>query len=1017
MRCGAANADHARFCHACGAAIATAGAADVRKVVTVLFADVVEFTPLGESADPETLRRIMSRFFAEMQQVIEQHGGTVEKFIGDEIMAVFGVPVVHEDDALRAARAAGEMLHRLDTLNEELERTWGARLQIRIGLNTGEVVAGDASRGHGFVTGDAVNVAKRLEQAASAGQILMGKTTYPLVKHAVGASPLQSFRVKGKSEAVARWQIDTVDSDRGQARTPSRTPLVGRDADLSVLRAAAARAIDERRAQLVTVVGPPGIGKSRLATELCTVLEDEATTVVGRCLAYGEAVTFWPLTEILRQVRTLPTGAGASAELADQLQTLLAGGRDAPSEEILWATRRLFETLAQERPTVVVFDDLHWAESTLLDLIEYLAEWTRDAQVLFLCLGRPELLETRPNWAAPRATVVALEPLADEQTSALVASLDDEDVFDAATRDRIADAAEGNPFFAEQLAAMVREGGELGATPPSIQVLLAARLDRLPQAERAVIERAAVCGRDFWRGAVAHLVPDEVRRDVAMLLMALVRKGFVRPDPGNTSRNDDAFKFEHGLVRDAAYDGIAKEARAALHERFAEWLEQNAADRVELEEIIGYHLEQAYRSWEQLGPVDERTRRLAVRAGEFLGSAGRRAFNRDDMPAALKLLDRAIALMTDEEPARLELVRELSSGLWAIGEVARAEALLDGLIDAASAAGDRRIEWYALLDRAGRREDPDSQARFATDAIAVFEALGDDRGLAQAWRQRSIASARRCCFAAAEREGEESLRHARRAGDSSAEARAIDRLCTALLYGPTPAAPASARCAELLEASAGNALMEANVASSLTGLLAMEARFDEARAMRARAEEIFTELGMRLPLAGLMQIVAEAELLAGDADEAERSIRRCWEIVAPIRGLVPFVAALLTHVLWEKGEYEEAERFERISSDCVTSDQLSARTLCVSAGALLEAHRGGGDRAVALAREAVDLAATTDALNLHGDALRTLAHVQLTLGHREDAEVAAREAAALYDRKGNVVAAARARALLAEPVP
>jgi tetratricopeptide (TPR) repeat protein len=216
---------------------------------------------------------------------------------------------------------------------------------------------------------------------------------------------------------------------------------------------------------------------------------------------------------------------------------------------------------------------------------------------------------------------------------------------------------------------------------------------------------------------------------------------------------------------------------------------------------------------------------------------------------------------------------------------------------------------------------------------------------------------------------------------------------------------------------AGNALMEANVASSLTGLLAMEARFDEARAMRARAEEIFTELGMRLPLAGLMQIVAEAELLAGDADEAERALRRCWEIVAPIRGLVPFIAALLTHVLLEKGEYEEAEHFGRISTECVTSDQLAARTLCVSARARLEAHRGRGDRAVAVAREAVDVAATTDALNLHGDALRTLAQVQLTAGLREDAEVAAGEAATLYDRKGNVVAAARARALLAEPVP
>src|SRR5438105_3977413 len=548
-KCGQQNVDRARFCHACGEPLPKATAShDVRKTVTVLFCDIAESTQLGERLDPESLRRVMSRYFDEMRAALEGHGGTVEKFIGDAVMAVFGVPTLHEDDALRAVRAAVEMRRRLDALNEALEASYGVRLEMRVGINTGEVVAGGPGAST-LATGDAVNVAKRLESAAGPGEILIGKETHGLVRGRVDTGPFESCSVKGKSEAVAACRVrDLVGPDGSE---PERTtPLVARENELALLAAEFEQAGAESSCRLVTVLAPAGIGKSRLASELLQRLGERATGLTGHCLPYGDGITFWPLGEMVRQAGGEPAlraavGDHADAELIVEriLGATGAAGEAGGGEETFWAVRKLVEAIARQRPLVLVFEDIHWAEPTFLDLIEYLAGWTGDAPVLLLCLARHDLLDRRPSWLTPRpnARTLPLEPLTTEATELLLREIGHAGELDEGLRRRIAEAAEGNPLFVEQMAAMLVEEGEAGERlpmPPSIQALLAARLDRLGPEERAVIEPAAVAGREFSRGPVSDLVPPELREEVGRHLMALVRKELISPDTSQFERED-----------------------------------------------------------------------------------------------------------------------------------------------------------------------------------------------------------------------------------------------------------------------------------------------------------------------------------------------------------------------------------------------------------------------------------------------------------------------------------------------
>jgi class 3 adenylate cyclase/DNA-binding SARP family transcriptional activator len=534
----------------------------VRKTVTIVFADLADSTALAERLDPEALKTVIGRYFEVARDALHRHGGTVEKFIGDAVMAVFGIPLLHEDDALRAVRAAADLDAALAELNDELERDWELRLAVRVGVNTGEVVAGEAADGAPLVTGDPVNTAARLQQAARPGEILIGETTHALVEAAVEAEPVAALDLKGKERAAAAWRITRVIP--GAPSFPRRldTRFVGREAELAQLRQAYDRAVGERSPYLFTVLGAPGIGKSRLALEFSAAVQHEATVLTGRCLPYGEGITYWPLREILQSAFGEDVGSGVQSQLdggvdgrevGERLSAAVGQSEQAfPIEEIRWAARTALEALARTRPLVVILEDLHSAEPTFLDLVDHVSDLATNAPILLLCLARPDLLEDRPAWGGGKrnATAIELAALDDVEASELVGEL-----LPSADRrteaNRIIVAAEGNPLFLEQIVAMVddtaRGGGEV-PLPPSVQALLAARLERLGPGERAVLERAAIVGKELSEQEAAVLLPEEAHPTLTRHLEALVRKRFIRPAPSASGRGGP-YRFRHGSSR------------------------------------------------------------------------------------------------------------------------------------------------------------------------------------------------------------------------------------------------------------------------------------------------------------------------------------------------------------------------------------------------------------------------------------------------------------------------------------
>jgi len=766
--CGHEIPEGAKFCPECGAPVAPAAAPrEQRKTVTVLFCDVAGSTELGESTDPEALRAVLARYFERMKERVERHGGTVEKFVGDAVMAVFGVPVVHEDDALRACRAAVEMRDALPELG----------IRGRIGVNTGEVVTGTEER---LATGDAVNVAARLEQAAEPGEVLVGAATVRLVRDAVELGEERRLELKGKSEPVAAYPLLAAG---GELSRRSDVPIVGRERERRALDDAWERVCSERSCHLFTVLGSAGVGKSRLTAEFLASLED-VPVVRGRCLSYGEGITYWPVVEVVLQLGRRPSDPRAAAPIAS-----LLGESEEPAtaDEIAWAVRKLLEEAA---PVVCVFDDLHWAEPTFLDLIDHVADWSRDAPILLICIARPELLDRRATWAGGKlnATTVLLEPLSAEETEELIERLLGDVELDETLLARIREAAEGNPLFVEQMLAMLAESsnGDV-VVPPTIQALLAARLDQLEPAERGVLERGAVEGKIFHRGGVEALAPDE--RDVPTKLMALVRKELVRPDrtqlPG-----DDAFRFRHLLIRDAAYDGLPKAARAELHERFSAWLEIHGTELIELDEILGYHLEQAYRYRAELGIEEERTYDLARRAADRLAVAGERAALRDDAAAAIVLYERTLALAPDDSRAfgwRVRLVRLVEHG----GDLAGALQLADELIESAQRDGNRARELRARVERglvahlaeaAGQPEE----RKLVEEALEVLAATGDDAGLAATWLLAAQTELSALQWRAAALAADNALKHAEKAGDLVLAEHARNMRLVPRVVGPFP---------------------------------------------------------------------------------------------------------------------------------------------------------------------------------------------------------------------------------------
>jgi class 3 adenylate cyclase/tetratricopeptide (TPR) repeat protein len=999
--CQFENPDEARFCAGCGKPLeAPAPVREVRKTVTVVFCDVTGSTALGERLDPESLRHVMAQYFEAMRSVIERHGGTVEKFIGDAVMAVFGVPTVHEDDALRAARAATEMREALPGLNEELERDYGTRLELRTGVNTGEVVTGTEER---LATGDAVNVAARLEQAATPGEILLGPETRRLLRGAVTAEELSPRELKGKVEGVPAFRLVSVDA----AELPRRldAPMVGRQRELRSLGDAWERVTSEQTCVLFTLLGTAGVGKSRLTQEF--LAGADATLVRGRCPSYGEGITYWPATEIVLQLAQLGHDVSAGP-----IAGLLGEGPPTSSEEIALAFRRLLEQAAFERPLLVVFDDVHWGEPGLLDLIEHVATMSRGAPILFLCLGRPELLDRRPAWGGGllNATTVLLEPLSVAETEELIEALASR--LDAGLAARIRDAAEGNPLFVEEMTAMAEEGGDGEVVvPPTVQALLAARLDQLDSNERSVLERGAVEGQVFHRGAVQAL--GAAAADLSLRLSALVRKELVRPAAPQFT-GDDAYRFRHILIRDAAYDALPKATRAELHERFANWLDQHGAELVERDEILGYHLEQAYRYRAELGPVDDAGRALAVRAAERLAAGAATARLRGDHHAAVALLERSAGLLPDRGQARLEVELELARALFdGTGDFARAEALIERASEAARTLGDERFRALVRLEElmlgtlVGGAESAFDPGEL-DEPVRVLERLGDEVGLAHALSYVA--------------------RHRFYAGDCAGAAEAYDRAialahkhglqagrqwenwaAAAQRYGPTPVADAIASYDLLIAGERAGGL---NVAAPLhkASLLAMQGRFDEARALIREARPLARELGViTIGLIGMGG--GPAELLAGSPEAAVDLCRESWDRYGELgeTGYRSTVGTILAEALRVAGRAEEAEAvLDEVETLAAVNDfDPQARLRWVRA--LILVRRGEMEEAERLAREAVAIVEATDYIDARGDALAALAEVLDVAGRRAEAVKEWQAALGCYERKGNVVRAAQVR--------
>jgi class 3 adenylate cyclase/tetratricopeptide (TPR) repeat protein len=1024
--CGTESGQDARFCSGCGASLESR-VGQRRKLATMLFCDLSGSTALGERLDPESVREIMLGYFQEMRLAIERHGGTVEKFIGDAVMAVFGVPVSHEDDAVRAVRAASEMRLRLADLNDRLDRRFGIRLSLRIGLNSGEVVTSDAGIGEAIVTGDAVNVAARLEQAATPGEILLGDSTLRLARHAVVAEPIEPLQAKGKSELLRAHRLLAVAAD-GAATARSRvTPLIARADELAFLKAAFAQTVSTRGCRLCVVAGEAGIGKSRLALEFVGGLP--ATVLHGRCLPYGEGITYWPLSEVVREAASIRPQHSVEEALDRIFELLVAheqGARiglllgralgfregSASREDIAWAARRFLEALAEERPLVICFDDLQWAEPSFLDLVESIAARSKRAPILILGLARPEFLRRRPTWEALR-----LKPLATTDAEQLVAGLAQ---LDEEARALVIRRAGGNPLFVEELVAAILEEPEL-ELPPTIEALLGARLDRLLPTERVVAERGSVEGQIFHRSAVVALSEDISGTELSAPLEALTAADLVHPTASSLT-GDDAFRFRHILIRDVAYRGIAKKDRADLHERYANWLLEAVGGRVaEYEEVLGYHLEQSYRCRIELGALNERGLAVGAQAAQWLASAGRRAFARGDMAAAAGLLRRASDLLDADPLSRLELLPELGKAHRFAGNRSEAEATLQEAVEQAAAAGDRRLMMLSAVEEAFLRlyTDPDVETkeaiRIAEEAIDVFTELGDERSLAQAWALVGHANWLLCHGARMEDAFERALECARRAGDPREQGWILRMLALVYYHGPTPVEQAIQRCEEILRAGSGHAGIEISTRAKIAGLEAMRGRVDVARELYTHCRTVGEEFGVGPVLAAIANYSGPIEVLAGDLDASERELRAGYDALEDLgeTSTLSTTAALLARTLELQGRLEEAESFTVVSEQTASRDDLASQTTWRGVRARVLARRGDLEQAEQLAREAVAIAERTDFLVWRGEAFLDLAAVLRRRGDSAAVEPSV-EALRLFEAKGHVVLAKVTRSTLEE---
>jgi class 3 adenylate cyclase len=976
-----------------------------RKTVTVVFCDLVESTALAASLDPEAYRAVLRRYYRTAREVLERHAGTVEKFVGDAVLGVFGVPVSHEDDALRAVRAVVELRERLAELNVELEQVHGVVLRTRMGVNTGEAIAGEPETGQSFATGYAVNVAAKLQHAAPVDGILLGAPTYRLVRDAVAAEAVEPLALGGAASPIPAFLVLEVDPEAPGVARNLEAPLVGREAELRALRAEFDAARESGACRVATVVGEAGIGKSRLAAELSSLLEDEATILIGRCVSYGEGATYLPVSEVVRHLVPDGSEAGIAALLpgdadarlvARRVRELLGWAEGVPPPgEGFWAVRRLLEAVARARPLLLVLEDVHWAEPTLLDLVDHLAEQAAKAPMLVLCLSRPDLLESRPPWEA--RVLTRLAPLSDEEAAELLDGLTS---VPEETRRRIVTTAEGNALFVEQLHAYAVEVGHeaLGPVPPTVDALLASRLDRLPEAERAVLERAAVVGREFWRSAVDELSERSSRAE----LESLALRGLVRP-ARPVLAGEEALAFHHVLIRDVAYARITKERRSKLHERVAGWLDDREPG---WDELVGYHLEQAHALRVELAPPDDESARLAEAAGLRLGRAGIRAWKRADAPATENLLGRATTLLPSHHRQRGLLLCELALARRTLNDPDGSDAALDDAAESARRIGDTGVELRVRVDRlandlfSDRAATSDDALELAASVIPVLEELGADRALGRAWILVAQARVMRCELESWGDASAEALRYYVRGGWSPLLP--VENLAASLTWGPVPVEEALRRC-HALPAETTMLAAEAGVRTWEAVLEAMRGDFERARELLERAAALNADLGREWNAETAAR--GHVARLAGDHAGAVDAFSAALEL-AERHGQPAYAssrAAELADILAGSGRLEEAADVVRRARPLADEEDVVARFLWRMVEAKLLAASGSPGDALEAGEEARTLADSTDALPHRARIVADLALLHRAAGKKRSARSLLGVAEALYEAKGHAV--------------
>jgi class 3 adenylate cyclase/tetratricopeptide (TPR) repeat protein/ABC-type dipeptide/oligopeptide/nickel transport system ATPase component len=1056
--CGEENPAKFRLCGYCGTPLAPAPAPlpahEVRKTVTLIFTDLKDSTALGERLDSEAMHEVKERYFNAMAAEIQRHGGKIEKYIGDAIMAVFGLPRANEDDALRAVRSAVGMQQVLRTVNEDLKKRFGVELANRTGVNTGEVVAtDDPTRDQKLATGDAVNVTARLEAAAPANEIYIGETTYRLVRDAVTAEAVEPLTLKGKSEPVPAFRLIAVHGEDGNVRRHDSS-FVGREPELEALDTAWREVLSQRRPRLVTVIGDAGVGKTRLVREIMKRLSAKGARIVGgRCLAYGEGITFWPLRGMVlsaagvepddtpEQARAKILACVGDKDVADRLAS--ASGLSSTSysvQDINWGARRFLQALAADAPVVALFDDIHWAEPALLDLIRSLLGSIEDAPVLLLATARHELLESVPDWGeGDGARRLVLQPLDDSAVAQVVANLLGSAGVPEALVARVVRAAEGNPLYVEQMLSMLvdsgvvkQEDGKWVATdacadiaiPPTIHALLEARLDKLDRTERATAEPASVIGLEFQKPAVQSLSPPPVRDAIDEKLKSLSRKHFIRSAVG--TEGHETFRFDHHLVRDTVYNGLLKRARATMHVEFVKWADQANAgsDRGrEFEEILGYHLEQAYKYLGELGPIDEQGEAIGRDGARRLASAARRALDRGDMHAAAGLYRRAAALLPALDPERVELLPELSEALMGLGDFVAARAAVNECYRAAEAISNSRLKakgrlvsWYIGLLSGEQGNSSEQALQISDEVIPLLEREGADRELATAWLVVVLYHGIAGRYSLASEAALRSIEHARKVGDQRLVAKAGANLVFNALLGATPVAQGIAECEELIAGGLGNRQIEGKILLKLAQLRAMNGEIAEARSLCQRGRSILRDLGQSVNTASTGSDLALVESLGGDLACAEREVRADLEFLASVGETYyrSTLTALLSRLVRDQGRDDEALELSKVAEELTADDDMDSIALWRSIRAPIIARKGDVALAEELARSAYETVRESEALQSKADALFELASVLRIAGKDTEARQTVSEALALFSAKGDVVSAARLASWLNE---